>query len=83
MSARSLALAASVVLAACAGGGISVVQEHHGREFRCDRRYVRVERVRDVEARYVSRGCGFEADWDCVHRQCRLLDSRAHGVDAP
>ena len=81
--ARPLALLLlSAALAGCAGQAIQVVQEHHGHEFRCDRRYVQVERA-EAEARWVSRGCGFEADWECRSRECRLLDSRAHGVDAP
>jgi hypothetical protein len=33
--------------------------------------------------RWISRGCGFEADWDCRDRRCELRDARAHGMGAP
>jgi hypothetical protein len=77
----TLSLLAPLLLATCGSRTIAMVQEHHGREFRCDRRYVRVERG-DGE-RWVSRGCGFEADWDCRDRRCDLRDARAHGVSGP
>lgn len=82
MPARSLvALVALLSLAGCGARNVALVQHHHGREFRCDRRYVRVERVEGE--RWVSRGCGFEADWTCRDRRCELRDARAHGVGAP
>lgn len=75
------ALLSMLALGTCAARNIALVQEHHGREFRCDRRYVRAEHVEGE--RWVSRGCGFEADWDCRTRRCELHDARAHGMGAP
>ncbi len=80
------ALCVPLVGVGCAGQAIARVQAAHGHEFSCDRRYVRVERVEAGPAdgeRWVSRGCAFEADWDCAGGECRLLDSRAHGMGAP
>jgi hypothetical protein len=77
---RRTALVA-LLLAGCAGQAIGLVQAHHGREFRCDRRYVRVERVRGDE--WISRGCGFEAEWTCRSDGCELRDARAHGMSGP
>lgn len=72
----------AVLLATCgANRTIALVQEQHGREFRCDRRYVEVEH--EEGERWVSRGCGFQADWDCRDRRCELRDARAHGMSGP
>ena len=71
------------VVIGCAARGIATVQTHHGHEFRCDRRYVLVERVVEQPNRWISRGCGFEADWLCERGECRLLDARSHGMGAP
>jgi hypothetical protein len=79
-AARLAGLLAGLALAAC-GGGIATVQRHHGREFRCDPRYVRAERLEGD--RWVSRGCGFEADWRCRAGACELLDLRSHGMAGP
>ena len=76
-----LAIAFGLLLGACGGRTLSMVQSSHGHEFRCDRRYVRAERQRGV--RWISRGCGFEAEWDCEDGECTLIDSRAHGMGAP
>ena len=76
-----LAIALGLFLAACGGRTLALVQTTHGQEFHCDRRYVRVERVRGQE--WVSRGCGFEAEWICRDGACELRDSRAHGMGAP
>ncbi len=72
---------ALALLAGCARHAVARVQSAHGQEFRCDPRYVRVERA--SANHWISRGCGFEADWTCQHRACQLDDSRAHGVGAP
>ncbi|MGE0790201.1 MAG: hypothetical protein AB7S26_31290 [Sandaracinaceae bacterium] len=76
----------TVALVACAlgcgGQAIARVQAAHGHEFRCDRRYVDVERRTEEEHRWVSRGCGFEAEWRCED-ECVVLDSRAYGMGAP
>ena len=79
---RRVALAFGlVVLAGCGGRVIARVQAEHGREFRCDHRYVRAERV--AADRWQTRGCGFEADWTCRDGACVLGDSRAHGMSGP
>ena len=70
-----------LALSGCARRGIAIVQRHHAHEFVCDARFVRVER--GEADRYVSRGCGFEADWDCARGSCALRDARSHGVGAP
>lgn len=70
-----------LLLATCGTRTVALVQEHHGREFRCDRRYVEVEH--EEGERWVSRGCGFRADWECRDRRCELRDARAHGMGAP
>ncbi len=74
-------LLGALALATCGARRIAMVQEHHGHEFHCDRRYVRVEHREGP--RFVSRGCGFEADWECRDGECELLDARAHGMGAP
>lgn len=76
-----LAILVALGLVSCAGRQIATVQAAHGHEFHCDRRYVRVERLE--EPRWVSRGCGFEADWTCEDGECSLEDTRAHGMGAP
>ena len=76
-----LALSSVLALATCGTRNIAMVQQHHGREFHCDRRYVRVEHTGGE--RWISRGCGFEADWDCRDRRCELRDARAHAIGAP
>lgn len=78
-----LAIVTGALTLGCAARGIATVQAHHGHEFRCDRRYVRVERVADQRNRWISRGCGFEADWECERGECRLLDARSHGMGGP
>ena len=70
-----------VAAGGCARRGIAIVQQHHAREVSCDARYVRVER--GVADRWVSRGCGFEADWDCARGECALQDLRSYGMGAP
>ncbi len=80
-TARIVALSATLALATCGSRNIALVQERHGREFRCDRRYGQVDHREGP--RFVSRGCGFEADWDCRDRRCELIDSRAHAMGAP
>jgi len=80
---HALIVAFVAVTSACGARGISVVQSQHAHEFSCDRRYVRVERVAEVPDRWVSRGCSFEAQWDCRDGECELVDARAHGVGAP
>ncbi|MCB9591767.1 MAG: hypothetical protein H6719_03450 [Sandaracinaceae bacterium] len=78
---RRALIAGALLLAACGGRIVPRVQAAHGHEFRCDGRYVRVERLdRD---RYVARGCGFEAEWRCVDGECVVEDSRAWGMGAP
>lgn len=84
-----LLLATATLATGCAGRAIAVVQTTHGHEFSCDRRYVRAEREPEHEEegtnaqRWVSRGCGFEAEWTCERGECALQDSRAHGMGAP
>ena len=80
-AARAAAAILALAASACGGRGIAVVQAHHGHEFRCDRRYVRVEREEDD--RWISRGCGFEAEWACRDGECTLIDARSHGMGAP
>lgn len=80
---QALIVALAAFASACGARGISAVQAEHAHEFSCDRRYVRVERVADAPDRWVSRGCSFEAQWDCQRGECRLVDARAHGVGAP
>ncbi len=71
----------ALCLVTCASRTITLVQQHHGREFHCDRRYVEVEH--EEGERGISRGCGFEADWDCRDGACQLHDAHAHGMGAP
>jgi len=80
---RCLSLLLGALLLGCGARGIAIVQTHHGAEFRCDRRYVRVERVEQQRDRWISRGCGFEADWECLSGECRLIDARSYGMSAP
>ncbi|MFK7989075.1 MAG: hypothetical protein AB8I08_23860 [Sandaracinaceae bacterium] len=68
-------------LTGCAHRGVAIVQEHHAQEFGCDARFVRVER--EPEARFVTHGCGFDADWVCQRGACSLQDARSRGTGAP
>lgn len=79
--ARWLGAIALLVSVGCGPRPIAIVQQHHGRELRCDGRYVHVEH--DEGERWISRGCGFEAEWDCRAGECSLIDLRAHGMNAP
>ena len=80
----SRAILALVAVLARGGAGqfIQPAPDHDALEYSDARRYVDVERA-EADARWVSRGCGFEADWECRDGSCRLLDSRAHAVDTP
>ena len=42
---------AALLAAACGGRAVPLVQAAHGREFGCDRRYVRVERIAPEDRR--------------------------------
>ena len=75
-----LLLGSVIVLSGCARG-VAVVQQHHAQEFGCDARFVRVDR--QPQQRYLSHGCGFDADWVCAQGACTLEDSRAHGTGGP
>lgn len=70
-----------LALTACAGRVIPRVQTAHAREFRCDRRYVRVDPL--DRGRYRARGCGLEGEWRCADGECVLEDARAYGMGAP
>jgi len=76
-----LCLLSFAALAGCGARQVQVVQEHHGSEFRCDWRNVRVSH--DRGERWESTGCGFRADWECRGRECELIDARSHGMSAP
>ncbi|MCC6875636.1 MAG: hypothetical protein IT378_15120 [Sandaracinaceae bacterium] len=71
----------ALLIAGCAGRYVAVVQRSHGREFSCAARFVEVEGG-GQDNRFVSRGCGFEAQWSCVQSECTLRDSRAWGMGA-
>ncbi len=78
---RPLVVAAALFAAACGGRAVPLVQAAHGREFGCDRRYVRVERI--APERFRAQGCAFEAEWRCRDGECTVEDSRAYGMGAP
>ncbi len=74
---------AALLALGCGGRAVPLVQAAHGREFRCDRRYVEVERLPPDRDRFRARGCGFEAEWRCRDGECVVVDSRAHGMSGP
>ncbi|MCA9609972.1 MAG: hypothetical protein KC619_30455 [Myxococcales bacterium] len=80
---RPLRIALALLAVGCGGRAIPLVQAAHAREFRCDRRYVQVDRIGEDRHRFRARGCGFEAEWQCRDGECEVEDACAWGMGAP
>lgn len=76
-----VATLAAVIAASCLSPHGARIRGAHAREFGCQERWVQVSD--EGQGRWRAIGCGFQSEWQCDSRECRMRDHRSYGMDSP